>query len=295
MDRIRHAACAGTRGQPSLEDAAARTRRDVVSCLPGCDTTAARVSGSRSQGQRRSAVDRACVHRGRLASASLPGEPPGLLHAPSAEVLAQPGVHDDRLDRARQARGVVGIEERPRLANDLRKRPGRGRDHGRAAGHRLENGQSEALVPERKDEDACQAVQGGQLVGRDVRDLPNPRRDAKIGQQPALSRREAPSALDEDRIDSALPKRRERPQQRLDVLPRPAPADMQDDRGARQTVRCTYAVLFLFGSREELVVVDTGIDDGDPVGRVGHVPQRSCRVRSKSAMIWFARSIPRRA
>ena len=84
-------------------------------------------------------------------------------HAPGRAERARPapvGGLDPRGDR----RDVERVDEDGRVADDLLHRAAGARHDGRAARHRLERGNAEALVERREDEAARAAVGGGQLV-----------------------------------------------------------------------------------------------------------------------------------
>ncbi len=77
-------------------------------------------------------------------------------------------VGERALDPAGKRGRVSLLDEDRRVARHLRQRAGRRRDDRRAGGHRLEDGQAEALVARREDEAGGSAVEGRELVLRDV-------------------------------------------------------------------------------------------------------------------------------
>ena len=92
---------------------------------------------------------------------SLPRVVAGTLQAERDELVALPV---GGLDSGGDRRNVERVDEDCSLADDLLHRAAGARHDGRAARHRLERGDAEALVERREDEAARAAVRGGELL-----------------------------------------------------------------------------------------------------------------------------------
>ncbi len=95
------------------------------------------------------------------------GAGPGALgragEAAVAQLAAQHGVGRNETHRLRNGVRIGRVDEEGSTGGGLGHAGAVGSDHGRAAGHRLQDGQAEAFEERRVDEGECAAVEGGDL------------------------------------------------------------------------------------------------------------------------------------
>ncbi len=159
-EREQHLLAAAHPGQPVVDE------RDLqLHCLRG---------GGHRPAERLhvAGVDRA--HR------ALPAEGRGAQQAALDEPAPQLDVVEHARDPVRDRLLAVGVDEQRPVADDLRQRGDARGDDRRAAGHRLERGQAEALVERGEGEDRGHAVERGERAVRDEAE------EAHVRPQPGL-------------------------------------------------------------------------------------------------------------
>ena len=149
---------------------------------------------------------------------------------------AAPTARDRRAPRARRPRSprVARVEEPRGVADRLGQRGRVRARHRAAARHRLERRQSEALVERREDERRRTLHQRGDLGPRDVAARLDSRRD--VGEVAAARE-------DEPQLGTRFANARERREEPLVVLVRPAPRRIEEERLARAGAGCQARVV----------------------------------------------------